>query len=393
MSEPDTDEPDTDEPDNPDKPMLFFHVGAPKTGTTFLQRALWDNREALQHGGVLYPGDSLGAQVHAAFDLRGAGFQGYQDPRTPGAWAALVDEARDWEGPTIISQELFSPATTAQIDTALEDLSFAEVHLVYTVRELSRQIPAAWQEDLKNRFTPTLDEFVLALRDPDEDPDGLGEMFWRMQDAPTVLARWSRDLPPEHVHVITVPRVADPPDLLWRRFAGVVGIDPDAYDVSKAFGNTSLGAAEAEFLRRLNLALTDEVSWPLYDEVVKHHMAQDVLSQRPRGAPVTLQPDDAVWVAERASAVVDELATAGYQIVGSLDDLLPPDPDVTEQAAPELDLDAALDLGVEVAANLILRLSRQRGNLKAVETLVRALAVTNTADPAPARQRRHGAAG
>ena len=146
--------------------VVYFHVGAPKTGTTFLQRVLWQNRDALREAGVLYPGETLGAQVHAAFDLRKAGFQSYQDPRTPGAWAAVVSQARDWPGPVIISQELFSPATKAQIDTALDDLSFADVHIVYTARELSRQIPAAWQEDLKNRFTPTFDEFVSAIRNP-----------------------------------------------------------------------------------------------------------------------------------------------------------------------------------------------------------------------------------
>ena len=64
--------------------------------------------------------------------------------------------------------------------------------------------------------------------------------------------------------MITVPKVADPPDLLWRRFAQVIGVDPDAYDTSEAFANTSLGVAEATFLRRLNLAIDSEVGWPLY---------------------------------------------------------------------------------------------------------------------------------
>jgi len=344
------------------KPVVYFHVGAPKTGTTFLQRVLWQNREALRSAGVLYPGDTFGAHVHAAFDLRKSGFHGYQDPRTSGAWDTIVTQARDWRGRVIISQELFSPATPTQIDTALADLSFAEVHLIYTARELSRQIPAAWQEDLKNRFTPTFDEFVTVLRHPDQDRQGLGRMFWRMQDAPAVLARWSRDLPPARVHVITVPRRADPPDLLWRRFAGTVGIDPDAYDISNAATNTSLGAAEATFLRRLNLDLDDEVGWPLYNEMVKHHLAQEVLTRRDNQRLTHLQPDDASWAAGRSATMVEGLSAAGYDIVGSLDDLAPPS-GPTEPRTPEqahVSTEEQLEIAMEAIAALLLRISRLR---------------------------------
>jgi hypothetical protein len=343
------------------KSVVYFHIGAPKTGTTFLQRALWQNRESLAKAGVLYPGDTFAAQVHAAFDLRKAGFQGYQDPRTAGAWESVVTQARAWTGgPVIISQELFSPATTAQIDTALADLSFAEVHLLYTARELSRQIPAAWQEDLKNRFTPTFDEFVTAVRHPERDRTGLGRMFWRMQDAPEVLKRWTRGIPADHVHVITVPGQADPPDLLWRRFAGVVGIDPDSYDTSGAFTNTSLGAAEATFLRRLNLALDDEVGWPLYNEMVKHHLAQEVLAQRDDPQRTPLQPDDAIWAAERSEAIVGGLAAAGYDIVGTLDDLLPTPTDESVPPPAEPSATEQLDIAMEAIAALLLRISRLR---------------------------------
>ena len=342
------------------KPVVYFHVGAPKTGTTFLQRVLFQNREALREAGTLYPGETFGAHVHAAFDLRNAGFQGYQDPRTAEAWSTMVTQARDWNGPVIISQELFSPATRTQIDTALDDLSFADVHLVYTARELSRQIPAAWQEDLKNRFTPTFDEFVSAIRKPELEGNTLGKMFWRMQDAPEVLARWSRNLPPDHVHVITVPKIADPPDLLWRRFAGVVGIDPDAYDTSNAFTNTSLGAAESTFLRRINLALDDEVGWPLYNEMIKHHLAQDVLTGRGTGKSAPLQPDDAAWAAERSETIVDGLASAGYEIVGTLDDLRVTSSDAPDQPPVEPSAEEQLEIAVEAIAAILLRISRLR---------------------------------
>jgi len=36
-------------------PRAVVHVGAPKTGSTYLQAVLWRNRAALRAAGVLYP--------------------------------------------------------------------------------------------------------------------------------------------------------------------------------------------------------------------------------------------------------------------------------------------------------------------------------------------------
>ena len=41
-----------------------------------------------------------------------------------------------------------------------------EVHLVLSVRDLVRQIPAEWQENVKHRSTITYEEFLAQLRDP-----------------------------------------------------------------------------------------------------------------------------------------------------------------------------------------------------------------------------------
>lgn len=342
-----------------DRPVVFFHIGAPKTGTTFLQRILWQNRDRLAELGVCYPGETFGAHVQGAFDLRGAGFHGYRDPGVPGAWQAMVEPARDFAGRAVFSQELFSPATPAQIEQAMSDLSFADVHLVYTARELTRQIPAAWQEDLKNRFTISFDDFVVALRDRERDTQGLGRMFWRMQDAAEVLARWGRNLPSDHVHVVTVPQRAPDPDVLWRRFADVIGIDPASVDISGAFQNTSLGAAEAQLLYRLNGALDDEVGWPLYAEMIKHHLSQEVLVHRRSSARIALPVGEAEWVRRRAIELVDRLRAAKYDVVGSLDDLVPAAiGPADDYQAPSVD--EQLDVAVEAIAALLLRISRLR---------------------------------
>ncbi len=35
---------------------IFLHIGAPKSGTTYLQTVLWANRENLRRQGLLMPG-------------------------------------------------------------------------------------------------------------------------------------------------------------------------------------------------------------------------------------------------------------------------------------------------------------------------------------------------
>jgi hypothetical protein len=162
--------------------------------------------------------------------------------------------------------------------------------------------------------------------------------------------------------VITVPKRRDPPDLLWRRFAGVVGIDPDVYDISRAFTNTSLGAAEAMFLRRLNLALDNEVGWPLYNEMVKHHLAMDVLINRPNPKVTVLARADLDWAQDRAHQIADQLAAAGYDVAGSLDDLRPTEVEsVTNSGEPTVPTaEEQLDIAIEAIASLLLRISRLR---------------------------------
>jgi hypothetical protein len=143
-----------------------------------------------------------------------------------------------------------------------------------------------------------------------------------MQGVPTVLARWSRTLPPEHVHVVTVPPAGAAPGLLWRRFATLLEIDPDAYDSSVSGANTSLGAAEAAVLRRFNAAIGElDLPWPAYAGVFKQRLAP-ALAER-RGEPIELPEEYFAWTVERSRHMTAELRTAGYDVVGDLDELVP----------------------------------------------------------------------
>lgn len=307
----------------PARPAIFLHVGAAKSGTTFLQNALWLNRDRLRERGVLYPGEDRAAHVRAAFDLRRTFFPGASDPRTHGAWEALVDEARDWPGNVIVSQELFAPAAPRHVRRAMADLGFADVHVIFTVRDLGRQIPAHWQEDVKNRFTTPFTEFVTALRQPNWRTFESARLFWGLQDPVAVLGRWGAGLPPERVHVVTLPRPGAPRDLLWRRFCAATGLVPDDYDLSQTFANPSLGLPETQFLLRLNETLGDRVGWHDYNDDVKLFLAQRILAARPSALRIELPAEHVPWVTERAVETAEKLRAAGYHVVGDLYELMP----------------------------------------------------------------------
>lgn len=334
-----------------DRPTVFFHIGSPKTGTTYLQQRLFHNRPALRRSGLLYPGTQH-AHFWEAQDLRGSRFKGHSDRHVPGAWDRLVGEIRRWGGTALIDHESFSGASEAAVDRALSALSFADVHLVLTARDLARQLPASWQERIKNGSTRSYHDFLTSMRASRATRSASARQFWSYQSAPDILSRWARDVPADHVHVITVPPPGSDPELLWQRFAGLLDLEPDAYEPAPRGANTSLGAAEAAVLRRINTQISEaELPWPVYAAAFKHFLAP-ALAQR-EGAAIELPEKHYAWTVSWSRRAVAQLQRAGYDVVGDLDELIPRsrptglDPDT---APGEAQADAAVAGAVSLVA-------------------------------------------
>ncbi|MDF2968675.1 MAG: hypothetical protein K0Q93_2453 [Nocardioidaceae bacterium] len=342
---------------------VYLHVGAPKTGTTYLQEVLFRNRGRLAEHGLLYPGDSSTAHYSAVLDLRGLSFGGYDDPDADGAWEALARAARGWRGDAVlISHELLAGADEETITTALSSLGDHEVHVVVTVRDLGRQVPAVWQEMVKNRQTvdyPTYLKHLTRARRRGRP----AKVFWRQQDVVAVLEHWSAFVPAHRMHLITVPPAGSSPTLLWERLCQVVGIAPDGYDTVVPRTNASLGMAEAELVRRINLTLEDRLPWPEFASTVKFWFAEQLLSSR-RESTRTQVPDRLrPWFDDAAATMVAGIRSHGYDVVGDLADLRPvygppgaadaPDPsevvDAAAYALAELLAERALERPVGAA--------------------------------------------
>src|SRR5262245_64817592 len=130
-----------------DAGRVYLHVGTPKSGTTSLQELLWRNRERLRGAGLLYPGDQPDAHFLATLDLLDRHFHG--QAAADGAWERLAAEVQAWGGTAVISHEMLAPARPDTVRRAMDSLAGVEVHIVCTARDLARQVPAVWQEDVK----------------------------------------------------------------------------------------------------------------------------------------------------------------------------------------------------------------------------------------------------
>jgi hypothetical protein len=317
---------------------VHLHIGTPKTGTSYLQHVLFHNRRLLQRHGITYPAPRFDAHFLAALDLMRMPWGGLE-AQAIGAWDALAAKVRRANGEAVISHEILATASRAQIGRALDSLghgSGTEIHLVLSVRDLVRQIPAEWQENVKHRAALSYGAFLDQIQDP-RRVGRIPTWFWGVQEIPDILDRWGHDLPPEHIHVVTVPPAGDSPELLWKRFVEAFGLDGIPLQLDGERVNPSLGAAETTLIRRINRAANEELEPALYRPLVRELLAHQTLSRRTRSPRLALPPDVHPWASALAESWITEIRARGYDVIGDLDDLrgAPPVDDFADPDHPD----------------------------------------------------------
>ncbi|ANH37807.1 hypothetical protein I601_1368 [Nocardioides dokdonensis FR1436] len=338
---------------------VYLHIGAPKTGTTYLQDRLSRNVKALGAHGVTVPTRSPAVSpglfhFRAALDLLGQDWGG--DPgHAEGSWDAMVRRVRRSSGSVIISHEILAPAPAEAVARAKRELGGGEdVHVVYSARDLARQLPAAWQESIKQGRKWTYRQFLKKVRR--RQP-----WFYRSFDLPSVLGTWSAGLPPENVHVVTVPqRGTATPDELWHRFCAAFEIDPAWAPEESGRRNPSLGAAETVLLRRLNKGLGRQTRREItYDVLVRDLLAEQELAGRAGAAPLGLPPKMYDWVADEAERWIEYVEGSGVDVLGDVADLRPVRPSPEEvEAWVDPDKIASRDQ-LDVAVEALVAMTRE----------------------------------
>ncbi len=345
------------------RPTVHLHIGAPKTGTTYVQAVAAKNRRWLRKQGLLYPG-FRGDHFLEAQDVCGA-FKEYRDPRVDGSWNRLAHAVESWRGPDVlISHELFTAATPEQIATIASDLPTDDLRIVVTARDLARQLPAVWQENLKNGSTLELRQYLRRARRAWAEAPGTRRGFWRWQNLPAILADWQRHVPAAQITVVTVPRKGSSPSLLWERFAAAVGLPPVGADLEVLQTNVSLGATSAEVVRRLNAALTHEstlgIEWPVYRSEVKRFVAETVLAGQ-SAQPLSIDSKSLHWAGELGREVASVVRDRGYRVVGDLDELVPSTDDTGPAGHSRVETAAARDAAVMALSAYLSRVRSTRG--------------------------------
>jgi hypothetical protein len=303
---------------------VTLHVGAPKTGTSFVQSVLSTNKQVLAEQSVLWPGRVWSDQVRAVEDLRDAA-KGLLSEAT--RWDALVAEVDAHEGAAaVISMEWLCLGGPAMAQRAAASLAGHDLHVVLTLRDLARAVPAQWQESTQNGHSWTYQEFLDGLTARRRRRSPAGRHFWVNQDWERMLEVWGAVVEPDHFWVVTVPPPGSPTTLLWDRFCQAAGIAPTGLTLS-GWPNESLGAASAELMRRLQAARRDDEAPARHRAALKHKLAKGVLATHRREEPgLVLPPEHLDWARETTRRLVRTIAASGVRVVGDLDDLTPREP-------------------------------------------------------------------
>ncbi|MGI8433248.1 MAG: hypothetical protein ACR2LE_00680 [Nocardioidaceae bacterium] len=326
---------------------VFVHIGAPKSGTTYLQTLLWSNKEKLADAGVLMPGNGKFDHNRAAQAVRLRA----PEPQSKRTWQQLLREVHDWPGTAVLSNEWFSMASETQARRAIGAFAPSEVHVVATARDLVRVVPSAWQETVKLGTAQPLSDFISSL--------DISKSRWRWStlDPALALSRWQASLPGRRVHLVTVAPASEDRSLLWQRFATVCGIDAEGLDLDAGRTNESIGAESARLLQlvgpRLREAIdVDNSAWNNTYRWIRDYVSHDLLVPR-GGSPIGMGSHELKALRERSQQSIAQLAAGGYDVVGDLDELV--GADVPGGAVhPDNVSDAVvLDLAQDVMAALL----------------------------------------
>lgn len=338
--------------------VVYLHVGAPKTGTTYLQSIVWANRPELRSRGVFVPGRKHVDHFRAGFDLRGV----EKDPRDPrkdwkGAWNDIVRKIRNSKHEiAVISDERLAACTAEDVQQAVDSLAPAEVHVIYVTRDPAGLLSAEWQEHIKHGDQRAFDVWLESTLNPKGH-----EWYWKVHDVGDVLRRWGTAIPSDRLHLLTLPKRGSDPELLWQRFCSVLGISPDNVN-TEGRTNVSLGLEGAELMRRVNEVLPEDL--PRWHRI---GVGRDILAHRilaPRADKTSIGVPERLGdqVERYTEKLITDIKNSGCHVVGDLDELnagpikgggMPDDLDITSAA-------------VDGIAGLVVQLGQLRDELREV---------------------------
>jgi len=133
---------------------LYLHIGPHKTGSTFIQKVFFENRERVLRLGVNYPNFGFSGQFgqHEAPEKVRTLEQHQLDEYLVQFLSGEIN---------FVSSENFDRLNSGEIQKLKQSLASVDVRIVYYYRNHIDMLPSWWQEAVKHGSRASFHEFVL----------------------------------------------------------------------------------------------------------------------------------------------------------------------------------------------------------------------------------------
>lgn len=246
-------------------PRYVIHIGAHKTGTSYLQVLFRELSSRMKARGILYPsqwtGDGALGHVTLVARLRAG-----DDDNLRREVSELNHSGCDI---VLLSAEDLSLLSVEQIATLKEHIGGHSVSVVFYCRRWLDLLPSVWQELIKHGRTLSLPEYVaIQLANPAVST----ALNYALK-----LDKFSAVFGLGNLFIASYSNIVDAGESLAEHFFGTFLSWPDAPGLRKVLVNASLSLLDSEMIRILNSmhAIHRQASGP--DMRVKYLRMRDKL--------------------------------------------------------------------------------------------------------------------
>lgn len=218
----------------------------------------------------------------------------------------------------VISRETFCMAREAAIRRVVDGLGGPRVHVLITLRPLTRILPSAWQQNVRNRSIDPYETWLDQIFNP--PPERPNPPFWTRHRHEDVVQRWASVVGPDRVTVLVVDDFEGAQ--LLRPIEQMLGLPDELLQLAPRGANRSLTYPEIELVRQVGARFTKR-RWSdeFYRDIVRHGMVRRL--QRTR-APDSDESKIVTpkWALDRAAeigaAASEGIAASGVRILGDI---------------------------------------------------------------------------
>ena len=210
---------------------LFIHIGPHKTGSTYIQKNLFEQSDALKLQGVLYSDSLIGPQW---------GHHKLVEKIKQRDTDTIAEFFETDEDRVFISSENFEDLTKEDISFLSKFTEKFTVEVIFFKRAYSKLLVSAWQESVKQGESKTWSEFFLN--------HALKPFQSKILNASSVIDNWS--IIANHIHVFDYDAMlSEGLDIAQTMCSKLLDVE---LTVKAAAVNRSMNLADIEIIRLLN---------------------------------------------------------------------------------------------------------------------------------------------